>query len=73
MKRITAIAAAVSMLALFALTSHAAAQGDPTASVDPEYVSEAGSHTVTVSGSGWQANPGIVECPGLGRQRTNRN
>ena len=66
MKRIMAVAATVSMLALFALASHATAQGEPTASVDPEYVSAAGSHTVTVSGSGWPANPAITACTGFG-------
>ena len=66
MKRITAIATAVSLLALLALTGHAAAQGEPTASVDPEYVGAAGEHTVTVSGSGWQADPAITACTGWG-------
>ena len=61
-----AVAATVSMLALFALASHAGAQGEPTASVDPEYVSAAGSHTVTISGSGWQAAPAITACTGFG-------
>ena len=65
MKRIMALTAAVSLLALFVLTSQATAQGDPTATVDPEYVSTAGSHTVTVSGSGWAANPAITACTGF--------
>ncbi len=66
MKRTMALVAAVSMLALFALTSQASAQGDPTVSVDPAYVSEAGDHTVTVSGDGWQAPVAITACPGYG-------
>ena len=66
MKRTMAVAAAASMLALFALASQASAQGQPTASVDPEYVSAAGDHTVTISGSGWQADPSITACPGFG-------
>ena len=66
MKRTMAVAAAVSMLALFALASQAAAQGQPTASADPEYVSAAGEHTVTISGSGWQADPTITACTGFG-------
>ncbi len=66
MKRIMALAAAMSMLAMFALASHAAAQSGPTVSVDPEYVSEAGDHEVTVSGSDWQADPAITQCPGFG-------
>ena len=65
MKRIMALTAAVSLLALFVLTSQATAQGDPTATVDPEYVSTAGSHTVTVSGSGWAASPAITACTGF--------
>lgn len=66
MKRIMALTAAVSLLALFALASQASAQGQPTASVDPEYVGAAGDHTVTISGSGWQADPSITACPGFG-------
>ena len=66
MKRTMAVVAAASMLALFALAGQASAQGQPTASVDPEYVSAAGDHTVTISGSGWQADPAITACPGFG-------
>ena len=66
MKRTMTVAAAVSMLTLFALASPAAAQDQPSASVDPEYVSAAGEHTVTISGSGWQADPAITACTGFG-------
>jgi len=66
MKRTMALAAAVGMLTLFALAGQAAAQGQPTASVDPEYVGAAGDHTVTISGSGWQADPAVTACPGFG-------
>ncbi len=66
MKRIMALTAVVSVLALFVLASQASAQGEPSASVDPEYVSAAGDHTVTISGSGWQADPSITACPGFG-------
>ena len=66
MKRTMAVAAAMSMLALFALAGQASAQGQPSASVDPEYVSAAGEHTVTISGSGWQADPAITACTGFG-------
>ena len=66
MKRLMALTAAVSMLALFALASQASAQGQPSASVDPEYVSAAGEHTVMISGSGWQADPAITACTGFG-------
>ncbi len=66
MKRIMALVATMSVLALFALAGHAAAQSAPTVSVDPEYVSAAGDHEVTVSGSGWQADPAITECTGFG-------
>ena len=65
-KRIMALTAALSMLALFVLTSQATAQEDVAASVDPEYVSEAGEHTVTVSGTGWTPGAAIVDCPGWG-------
>ena len=44
MKKIMALTASVSLLALFALATQAGAQGEPTATVDPEYVSSAGSH-----------------------------
>ena len=66
MKRIMAVAALTSVVALFAFTTQAAAQ-DTTASVDPEYVSEAGTHTITVSGSGWPAaGNSILQCAGFG-------
>ena len=63
MKRIMALTAVVSVLALFVLTSQAHAQ-EATATADPAYVSEAGSHTITLTGSGWPADPSIAECPG---------
>ena len=67
MKRIMALAALVSVVALFAFTTQAAAQDGPTASIDPEYVSEAGTHTITVSGSGWPAaGTVILACAGFG-------
>ncbi len=66
MKKIMALTASVTLLALFALTAQAGAQGAPTATADPEYVSAAGEHTVTISGSGWQADPAITACPGFG-------
>ena len=66
MKRIMALTAAVSMLALFVLASQASAQDGPTATADPEYVSEAGTHTITVSGSGFGADPSITACTGFG-------
>ena len=67
MKRIMALAALVSVVALFAFTTQAAAQDGPTASIDPEYVSEAGTHTITVSGSGWPAaGTVILACAGYG-------
>ena len=67
MKRTMALAALTSVVALFAFTTQAAAQDGPTASVDPEYVSEAGTHTITVSGSGWPAaGTVILACAGFG-------
>jgi hypothetical protein len=66
MKRIMALAALVSVVALFAFTTQAAAQDGATASADPEYVSEAGTHTITVSGSGWPAaGNSILQCAGF--------
>ena len=66
MKRIMALTAVASLLALFALTSQAHAQEEATATADPAYVSEAGSHTITLSGSGWTNDVAIAECPGWG-------
>ena len=65
MKRIMALTAVVSVLALFVLTSQAHAQ-EAMATADPAYVSEAGSHTITLAGSGWGADVSIAECPGWG-------
>ena len=67
MKRIMAVAAAASMLALFALAGQAHAQGEATASADPEYVGAGGSHSITVSGSNWpDSGTVIIPCAGYG-------
>jgi len=67
MKRIMALTVAVSLLALLVLTSQAHAQGEATASADPEYVGAAGSHSITVSGSNWPASGTvIIPCAGYG-------
>ena len=67
MKRTMAFVAATSMLALLVLTSQAHAQGEATASADPEYVGAAGSHSITVSGSNWPASGTvIIPCAGYG-------
>ena len=66
MKRIMALTAAASVLALLVLTSQAHAQDEATATADPAYVSEAGSHTITLTGSGWTNDVAIAECPGWG-------
>ena len=67
MKRVMAMTAAVSMLALLVLTSQAHAQGEATASADPEYVSAAGSHSITISGSNWpDSGTAIIPCAGYG-------
>ena len=66
MKRIMALTAVASVLALFVLTSQAHAQDEPTATADPASVSEAGSHTITLTGSGWTNDVSIAECPGWG-------
>ena len=53
MKRIMALTALVSVVALFAFTSQAAAQQIGTMSADPASVPEAGEYTFTVSGAGF--------------------
>ena len=67
MKRIMALAVAASLLALLVLTSQAHAQGEATASADPEYVGAGGSHSITVSGSNWpDSGTVIIPCAGYG-------
>jgi hypothetical protein len=72
MKRIMALTAAVSVLALFVLTSQASAQDGPSLSADPPAVAGPGTQTFTVTGSGW--SPGllvfIVPCTIPGEQLT---
>ena len=67
-----ALTAAVSMLALFVLTSQASAQDGPSLSADPPAVDGPGTHTFTLTGSGW--TPGllvfIVPCTYPGDQLT---
>ena len=58
MKRIMALTAAVSMLALFVLASQASAQDGPTMTADPAYVPAEGEYTFTVSGAGF--TPGLA-------------
>ena len=58
MKRIMALTAAVSMLALFVLASQASAQDGPTMTSDPAYVPAEGEYTFTVSGAGF--TPGLA-------------
>ena len=72
MKRIMALTAAVSMLALFVLASQASAQDGPSLSADPPAVDGPGTYTFTLTGSGW--SPGllvfIVPCTVPGDQLT---
>lgn len=66
MKKIMALTALASAVTLFAFTASAAAQG-PSASVDPAYVSETGTHSITVSGSGWaEQGTVVIPCPQFG-------
>ena len=58
MKRIMALTAAVSMLALLVLASQASAQDGPTMTADPAYVPAEGEYTFTVSGAGF--TPGLA-------------
>ena len=72
MKRITALAALVSVLALFVLTGQASAQDGPSLTADPPAVAGPGTHSFTLTGSGW--TPGlmvfIVPCTLPGDQLT---
>ncbi len=64
MKKLSAIAAIASLFALFAFTNQAAADGH-SVSADPMSVSEAGTHTITVSGANWPAEGTVIlACPG---------
>ena len=58
MKRIVALTVAVSLLALFVLTSQASAQDGPSMTADPAYVPAEGDYTFTVSGAGF--TPGLA-------------
>lgn len=72
MKRIMALTAIVSVLALFVLTSQASAQDGPLLTADPPAVPGPGTYTFTLTGSGW--SPGllifIVPCTYPGDQLT---
>ena len=63
MKRIMALTAAVSMLALLVLTSQAHAQDGPSLTADPAYVPAEGDYTFTVSGSGFSAGLALFVLP----------
>ena len=58
MKRIMALTAIVSVLALLVLTSQASAQDGPLLTADPPAVDGPGTYTFTLTGSGW--SPGLV-------------
>ncbi len=72
MKRIMALVAVASVMALLALPSQAAAQDGPTLTIDPPAVDGPGTHTFTINASGW--SPGllvfIVPCSYDGDQLT---
>ena len=72
MKRIVALTAVASLLALFALTGQAHAQDGPTLSADPAAIDGPGTHTFTLTGSGWSPGLGvfIVPCTVPGEQLT---
>ncbi|MCY4664548.1 MAG: hypothetical protein OXC00_07785, partial [Acidimicrobiaceae bacterium] len=63
MKKIMALTAAVSMLALFVLTSQASAQTQGTLTADPPTVPAAGQHSFTVTGSGFNAGTSLNVLP----------
>ena len=63
MKRIMALTAAVSLLALFALTTQAGAQGEPSLTADPATVPAEGEYTFTLSGSGFTAGLSLFVLP----------
>jgi len=72
MKRIMALTAVVSVLALLVLTSQASAQDGPSLAADPPAVDGPGTYTFTLTGAGW--TPGllvfIVPCSYSGEQLT---
>ena len=71
MKRVMALTAIVSVLALFVLTSQASAQDGPLLTADPPAVEGPGTYTFTLTGSGWSASPiFIVPCTVPGEQLT---
>ena len=63
MKRIMALTAAVSVLALLVLTSQASAQDGPSLTADPAYVPAEGDYTFTVSGAGFTAGLALFVLP----------
>lgn len=72
MKRIMALTAVVSVLALLVLTSQASAQDGPSLSADPPAVDGPGTYTFTLTGSGWSPGLGVfvVPCTTPGDQLT---
>ena len=72
MKRVMALTAIVSVLALFVLTSQASAQDGPLLTADPPAVDGPGTYTFTLTGSGWSAGLSvfIVPCTVPGEQLT---
>ena len=63
MKRIMALTAAVSLLALFALASQASAQDGPSLTADPPAVPAEGEYTFPISGSGFTAGLALFVLP----------
>ena len=75
MKRIMALTAAVSLLALFALTSQASAQDGPSLTADPPAVPAEGEYTFTLSGAGFTAGLAlfVLPCTAPGEPMTPEN
>ena len=75
MKRIMALTAAVSLLALFALASQASAQDGPSLTADPPAVPAEGEYTFTISGAGFTAGLAlfVLPCTAPGEPMTPEN
>lgn len=54
------IGLALALVGFLSAGSAAADGHEPTVTVDPSYVEEAGEHTITVTGTGWSASPVAV-------------
>ncbi|MXV98644.1 MAG: hypothetical protein F4Z90_07920 [Acidimicrobiaceae bacterium] len=75
MKKIMALAAATSVLALLVLTSPASAQDGPSLTADPAAVPAEGEYTFTLSGAGFTAGLAlfVLPCTAPGEPMTPEN